>query len=156
MRFVTVFAFLLVYLTSVESALCKEVPTFWLRSLEGKRFDSRKQEQPYVLSFFFVNCVPCIKEIPALYQLMKSEFPETPLLFIDPLKEDSKKEIKRFAKRLQVPLSYLYRDSFGVVSKKFFKGKIVFPTIIGIKGKEYQFKSNQFDDETASMILNLY
>ena len=113
------------------------------------------QDQPYVLSFFFVGCVPCIKEIPALYKLMKSEFPETPLLFIDPVKEDSKRDIVKFSKKLKVPRSYFYRDNFGSVSKKFFAGKIAFPTIIGIRDKEFKFQSNKFDDETASMIINL-
>lgn len=155
MRFVTVFAFLLVYLTSVETALCKEVPTFWLRNLEGKRFDSRKQEQPYVLSFFFVNCVPCIKEIPQLYQMMKAEFPDTPLLFIDPLKEDSKKEIKRFAKRLKVPLSYFYMDRFSSVSKKFFDGKMTFPTIIGVRDGNYLFRHNGLNEQILDEIRRL-
>ena len=93
MRLFKVIVFLFVFIFSVETPFGRDVPTFWIRNLEGKRFDSRKQDQPYVLSFFFVHCVPCIKEIPALYKLMKSEFPETPLLFIDPLKEDSKKDV---------------------------------------------------------------
>ena len=83
MRFVKLLVFLLVFLGAVETPFGKDVPSFWIRNLEGKRFDSRQQDQPYVLSFFFVGCVPCIKEIPALYKLMKSEFPETPLLFIE-------------------------------------------------------------------------
>ena len=86
---------------------------------------------------------------------MKSEFPETPLLFIDPVKEDSKRNILKFSKKLKVPQSYFYRDNFSSVSKKFFAGKIAFPTIIGIRDKEFKFQSNKFDDETASMIINL-
>ena len=155
MRFVKLLVFLLVFLFSVETPFGKDAPSFWIKNLERQRFDSRKQDQPYVLSFFFVHCVPCIKEIPALYKLMKSEFPETPLLFIDPVKEDSKKDILKFSKKLKVPQSYFYRDNFGSVSKKFFAGKIAFPTIIGIRDKEFKFQSNKFDDETASMIINL-
>ena len=52
------------------SAFAKDAPKFWIRNLEGKRFDTRKQNQPYVISFFFVNCIPCIKEIPQFYEYM--------------------------------------------------------------------------------------
>ena len=71
---------------------------------------------------------------------MSTNFPHVPLLFIDPIKEDSKKDIKRFSEKLEVPLSHFYKDSFGAISKKFFKGKMSFPTIVGIKGKEYLFR----------------
>ena len=99
---------------------------FWIRSLEGERFDSRKEKSPYVISFFFVNCIPCIKEIPELYKFMNTNFPNVPLLFIDPIKEDSKKDIQRFSEKLKVPSSYFYKDSFGTISKKFFKGTCLF------------------------------
>jgi len=89
--------------------------------------------------------VPCIKEIPDLYNFMNSNFPKIPLLFIDPIKEDSKKDIQRFSEKLKVPLSYFYKDSLGTISKKFFKGKMSFPTIVGIKGKEYLFRLNGID-----------
>ena len=152
MRLFKVIVFLLVFLFSVETPFGRDVPTFWIRNLEGKRFDSRKQDQPYVLSFFFVHCVPCIKEIPALYKLMKSEFPETPLLFIDPLKEDSKKDIVKFSRKLKVPVSYFYRDNFGSVSKKFFEGKFLFPTIIGIRDGNYLFQYNGLNEKTLGEI----
>ena len=69
MRFVKLLVFLLVFLGAVETPFGKDAPSFWIKNLERQRFDSRKQDQPYVLSFFFVGCVPCIKEIPALYKL---------------------------------------------------------------------------------------
>ena len=155
MRLFKVIVFLFVFIFSVETPFGRDVPTFWIRNLEGKRFDSRKQDQPYVLSFFFVNCVPCIKEIPSLYGMMKSQFPETPLLFIDPLKEDSKKDIVKFSRKLKVPVSYFYRDSFGSVSKKFFEGKFLFPTIIGIRGENYLFKYNGLDEDILDEIREL-
>ena len=140
MRKITVIIFLIVLMFPIESTFGQTPPKFWIRSLEGKRFDSRKEKSPFVISFFFVNCVPCIKEIPDLYTFMNSNFPKIPLLFIDPIKEDSKKDIKRFSEKLEVPLSHFYKDSFGAISKKFFKGKMSFPTIVGIKGKEYLFR----------------
>ena len=62
MRKFIVILFLLVFLSPIESTFGQTPSKFWIRSLEGKRFDSRKEKSPYVLSFFFVNCVPCIKE----------------------------------------------------------------------------------------------
>ena len=146
MRKFTVILFLLVFLSPIESTFGQTPPKFWIRSLEGKRFDSRKEKSPYVISFFFVHCVPCIKEIPELYKFMNANFPNVLLLFIDPIKEDSKKDIQRFSEKLKVPLSYFYKDSFGTISKKFFKGTMSFPTIVGINGNEYLFRFNGIDE----------
>ena len=74
---------------------------------------------------------------------MSTNYPSIPVLFIDPIKSDSKKDIKKFAnKTLKVPLSFFYKDSFGSISKKFFnKGEMYFPTIVGIKGNKYLFNT---------------
>ena len=145
MKVITIIFLLLVFMFPIESTFGQNVPKFWIRSLEGKRFDSRKEKSPYVISFFFVHCPPCIKEIPLLYKFMSTNHPNVPLLFIDPIKDDSKKDIQRFSEKLNVPSSYFYKDSFGTISKKFFKDKISFPTIVGIKGNEYIFRYNVID-----------
>ena len=146
MRKITIIVFLPIFLfLSIESTFGQTPPKFWIRSLEGERFDSRKEKSPYVISFFFVNCPPCIKEIPLLHKFMSTNFPHVALLFIDPIKEDSKKDIQKFSKRLNVPKSYFYKDSFGSISKKFFKGTMSFPTIIGIKENEYLFRFKGID-----------
>ena len=77
---------------------------------------------------------------------MNTNFPNVPLLFIDPIKEDSKKDIQRFSEILKVPSSYFYKDSFGTISKKFFKRTLSFPTIVGIRGNEYLFRFNGIDE----------
>ena len=146
MRKITVILFLIVFLSPIESTFGQTPPKFWVKSLEGKRFNSKKQKSPYVISFFFVHCVPCIKEIPELYKFMSTNYPNVPLLFIDPIKDDSKKDIQRFSEKLNVPLSYFYKDSFGSISKKFFIGKFSFPTIVGIKRNEYLFRFNGIDE----------
>ena len=123
MKLIT-FAFLiLTFLMPANSVIADPPPKFWIKNLEGKRFNSKKINTTFVVSFFFVNCIPCIKEIPLLYKFMSKDYPDVPLLFIDPIKQDSKKNIKKFAKKLNVPLSYFYKDSFGSISKKFFKKK---------------------------------
>ena len=155
MRKITVILFLIVFLSPIESTFGQTPPKFWVKSLEGKRFNSKKQKSPYVISFFFVHCVPCIKEIPELYKFMSTNYPNVPLLFIDPIKDDSKKDIQRFSEKLNVPLSYFYKDSFGSISKKFFKGKMAFPTIVGIEGKRFIFRYNGIDEETISEIKTL-
>ena len=155
MKLITLSFLLLTFLLPVESVTAKPPPKFWLKNLEGKRFNSKKQKSAFVVSFFFVNCVPCIKEIPLLYKFMSTDYPEVPLLFSDPIKQDSKKNIKNFAKKLKVPLSYFYKDSFGSISKKFFKKKMAFPTIVGIGGKRYIFRYNGIDEEIISEIKSL-
>ena len=155
MKLITLAFLLLTFLLPVESVIAKPPPKFWIKNLEGKRFNSKKQKSAFVVSFFFVNCVPCIKEIPLLYKFISTEFPEVPLLFIDPIKQDSKKNIKNFAKKLNVPLSYFYKDSFGSISKKFFKKKMAFPTIVGIEGKRYIFRFNGIDEEIIAEIKSL-
>jgi thiol-disulfide isomerase/thioredoxin len=155
MNRIKVILILIVFLSPIESTFGQTPPKFWIRSLEGKRFDSRKEKSPYVISFFFVNCIPCIKEIPELYKFMNTNYPNVPLLFIDPIKEDTKKDIQRFSEKLKVPSSYFYKDSFGTISKRFFKGTMSFPTIVGIKENEYLFKFNGVDDTILDDIKSL-
>ena len=152
MKRITIIFLLLVFLFPIESTFGQTPSKFWIRSLEGKRFDSRKEKSPYVISFFFVNCIPCIKEIPELYKFMNTNFPNVRLLFIDPIKEDSKKDIQSFSEKLKVPSSYFYKDSFGTISKKFFKGTMSFPTIVGIKGNEYLLRFNGIDETILDKI----
>jgi len=155
MKLIPFFLLLLLFLIPIDSIYAEQPPEFWIKSMEGKRFRSSKQNSPYVISFFFVHCVPCIKEIPLLHKFMSTNYPDVPLLFIDPIKEDSKNDIKNFSKQLNVPLSYFYKDSFGLISKKFFKGKMAFPTIVGIEGKRFIFRYNGIDEETISEIKTL-
>jgi thiol-disulfide isomerase/thioredoxin len=156
MKLISSFLLLLLFLIPVDSIYAEQSPEFWLKSMEGKRFRSSKQNSPYVISFFFVNCLPCIKEIPMLHQFMSTNYPSIPLLFIDPIKSDSKKDIKKFSKSLKVPLSNFYKDSFGSISKKFFKkGKMYFPTIVGIKGKKYLFRYSKIDKKILNEITSL-
>ena len=156
MKLISSFLLLLLFLIPVDSIYAEQPPEFWLKSMEGKRFRSSKHNSPYVISFFFVNCLPCIKEIPMLHQFMSTNYPSIPLLFIDPIKSDSKKDIKKFSKTLKVPLSNFYKDSFGSISKKFFKkGKMYFPTIVGIKGKKYLFRYSKIDKKILNEITSL-
>ena len=155
MKVITIIFLLLVFMFPIESTFGQNVPKFWIRSLEGKRFDSRKEKSQYVISFFFVHCPPCIKEIPLLHKFMSTNYPNVPLLFIDPIKEDSKKDIQRFSEKLNVPSSYFYKDSFGSISKKFFKGTMSFPTIVGIRGNEYLFRFKEIDQTQLDEIKSL-
>ena len=155
MRLLTIIFILFSFLFPFETAFAENPPKFWLKNLEGKRFNSKKQKSAYVISFFFVNCVPCIKEIPVLHKFMSTNYPDVALLFIDPIKKDSKNDIKKFSKQLEVPLSYFYKDSFGSITKKFFKGKMAFPTIIGIRKNEYIFRYNGIDEDQLEKIISL-
>ena len=135
-----------------------KAPKFWISNLEGERFDSRKHKGPMIISFFFVNCAPCIEEIPALYKMAGKLSPETALLFIDPVEEDTSEMIKAFAKRLNVPLSFFYHDSLGRIGKKYYKGKanMAFPTIFGVKDGKVVFRINQLNEEAKKKIRDLF
>ena len=137
------------------NAFARDAPSFWISSLEGKRFDSRRVgDEPFVLSFFFVNCQPCIREMPLLNSLMDERFPKVPLLFIDPLREDSREAVQAFANRLGVPEAQVYRDRSGMIARKFFKGgKTVFPTIIGIYDGEEIFRYTGLEDEVLEELV---
>ena len=78
--------------------------------------------------------------------MMSKEFPGSKLLFIDPVEDDSKREIAEFAKKLKIPIAFFYRDSFGSVSKKFFNGKFAFPTIVGVSKRKLIFSHSGIDD----------
>ena len=156
MKLISSFLLLLLFLIPVDSIYAEQPPEFWLKSMEGKRFRSSKQNSTYVISFFFVNCLPCRKEIPMLHQFMSTNYPGIPVLFIDPIKSDSKKDIKKFAKTWKVPLSLFYKDSFGSISKKFFnKGEMYFPTIVGIKGNKYLFRYSKIDKKILNEMESL-
>ena len=156
MKLISYLLLILLFLIPVDSIYAEQPPEFWIKNMEGKRFRSSKQNSPYVISFFFVNCLPCIKEIPMLHQFMSTNYPSIPVLFIDPIKSDSKKDIKKFSKTLKVPLSNFYKDSFGSISKKFFKkGRMYFPTIVGIKGKKFLFRYSKIDKKILNEITSL-
>ncbi len=156
MKLISYLLLILLFLIPIDSIYAENPPEFWIKNMEGKRFRSSKQNSPYVISFFFVNCLPCIKEIPMLHQFMSTNYPSIPVLFIDPIKSDSKKDIKKFSKTLKVPLSLFYKDSFGSISKKFFKkGKMYFPTIVGIKGNKYLFRYSKIDKKILNEMESL-
>ena len=137
--------------TPKPSQAAEKAPKFWISNLNGKQFKSKKQKQPTVISFFFVDCVPCKREIPQLHELFTTEYPKINLLFMDPLAEDSSENIKTFAKSLNVPTKYFYHDALGNIAKKF-KIKNVFPTIVGVKDRQIVFRLNDLSDESLQRI----
>ena len=130
-------------------------PSFWLSNLERDRFDSRTQAEPYLVSFFFVGCVPCLEEIPTLYRLREQHFPNTPLLFISPLREDTLERIGRFADQLQVPRSFFYADRFGQVARKFFpdQQKLRFPALFLLDSQQVLLRSYVLDEATQTRLM---
>jgi hypothetical protein len=101
-----------------------------------------------------VNCVPCLKEIPKLHAYLSEQLPAVHLLFIDPLKEDSKQDMIGFAKRLGVPQKFFYKDGLGTVSHKFFRGvQQAFPTIVGLKGRQELFRLSGLPEGALDQIL---
>ncbi|MBU2645366.1 TlpA family protein disulfide reductase [bacterium] len=136
------------------AASAEKAPRFWISSLDGDRFISQSHQGGIIISFFYVDCAPCKIEVPELYRLVqeKNGLKDVKLLFVDPLKNDSKEAIREFAARRDVPVQFFYHDSFGRLAKKFFGNKIVYPAIVGIKDGEIRFRVHQLDDETAATI----
>ena len=144
------------FLQTAAPVQAEEVRRFFIENLDNKRFDTRDQKgSPFVMSFFFTTCIPCYREIPKLYAFMSKEFPDVSLLFVDPLEIDSKSDIRKFAKKLNVPSELFYKDSMGIVSKRFFKdGQYVFPTIVGLRELNYLFRYYGIDAEILAEIQN--
>ena len=101
-----------------------QVPTFFLRTLEGESFflsrkvgpNARPNEKgPLVLDFFATWCVPCKAEIPHLHQLQK-EFPEVHFYLIDV--SEPQDLVRDYKEQLEVELPILL-DLHGVAGEKF-------------------------------------
>jgi len=137
-----------------SESFAQKTPTFWISNLEGKRFDSRKQQEiPFIISFFFVDCIPCRKEIPQLHKLITTEFPDAPLLFIDPVSDDSRSYIREFADSLNIPQSFFYKDSLGNISSRFFEeGQMAFPTIVAVKNNRFLFRYSGLSEQIIEEI----
>jgi thiol-disulfide isomerase/thioredoxin len=140
----------------LPSLLCAEqAPKFFLSNLDGARFYSKKNPN-IIISFFFIDCVPCRKEIPLLYKLINQETLDTSLLFVDPLKDDTSHGIKALAQKLKVPTTFFYRDALGIMAEKYFKGTPVFPLIVGIKNRSIIFRLHDLKKSSRKKIINSF
>lgn len=133
-------------------AAAQDAPQFWINNLQGERFDSQTHQGPIVVSFFFVGCVPCIKEIPLLHAFMAKEFPHAGLLFVDPIRDDSQQDVEEFADRLGVPRAFFYRDPLSRLQRKFFSEQIGYPTIVGVKNARRVFTLNGINADALERI----
>lgn len=129
---------------------------FWISNLDGDRFDSRKHKGPIAISFFFVDCVPCKVEIPQLHAMVEEKYPEVALLFVDPVGDDDASYIKDFADRVGVPYKFFYRDPLATLGKRYFKGTMVFPTIVGLKNGKERFRVNNLEEDSLKKIRALF
>ncbi|MBF0240391.1 MAG: TlpA family protein disulfide reductase [SAR324 cluster bacterium] len=141
--------------TAVNGGEPVQAPSFRISNLDGQRFDSRKfAGRSIVLSFFYTGCAPCIKEMPQLYQFMKSKQLLARLLFVDSYVEglgiadaaDTELKIRKFAERLKIPTANLYHDTIGTLARKIAGTNVFteasrtgvllsFPTIVVINGQ---------------------
>jgi len=52
----------------------------------------------------------------------------------------------KISRKINVPAELFYKDSMGIVSKRFFKGgQYVFPTILGLRDLSYRFRFSGID-----------
>ncbi|MDX2471188.1 MAG: TlpA disulfide reductase family protein [SAR324 cluster bacterium] len=119
-------------------------------NLKGDVYNSKRSNgKPLVISFFFTTCGPCKVEMPELYKIMKAKGKEKQLFFVDPYNKhlkfsgelDNKRAVKKFVKKLHIPMELVYFDAIGALTKSFIKEgifkkaiahktPIVFPTIV--------------------------
>lgn len=126
-------------------------PSFFISNLNGERFISRNVGDPIVLSFFFVDCMACRKEMPGLYGYLRKAHPRVRLLFIDPLESDTTLRIGRLASRLGIPERYFYFDALGAIAGKFGVNRR-FPTIIGIRNGRIVFRLHDLSEKSRAII----
>lgn len=143
---------LLCLTTSSLQARTTKIRHFKISNLENVRFNSKRFNNPVIISFFFIDCVPCRTEIPRLFHFIRSKYPKAALLFVDPIEADSIEEMTQFSARLKVPASYFYPDPFGNLIKKFgntlkkVTGQPVFPQIFGLKQQKVIFHFLKFEE----------
>ncbi|MBU2643756.1 hypothetical protein KKI24_03545 [bacterium] len=142
---------LLVLFSLVAEAAIPEAPAFFISNLEDQRFWSRKVSEPIVISFFFVDCLVCRKEIPELYRFLKTHHPHVRLLFIDPLGTDTASRIRELARTLNVPSACFYQDGLGTIALKYGVNNI-FPTIIGIRQGRIVFRFNTLSEDNRRLM----
>jgi thiol-disulfide isomerase/thioredoxin len=74
----------------------KQLPTFNFTDLNGKVYNKESiKGKTLVLKCWFINCVPCVKEMPKLNQLVKQNSNRQDLLFVS-LALDPSDKLKSF------------------------------------------------------------
>ncbi|MFT3824586.1 MAG: TlpA disulfide reductase family protein [Chitinophagaceae bacterium] len=77
-----------------ECVVGKEIPDFKARTLSGEKLDTKKlRGKIVVLNFWFINCAPCVAEMPALNKLV-SDYKDKDVVFIS-ITHDDKASVKQ-------------------------------------------------------------
>ncbi len=149
---------ILLILLNHKVLAAKPAPKFWISNLEGTRYHSKKNARNQIISFFYVDCVPCRKEISDLYLTVTQKLRDVDLLFIDPRKEDSIGRIKWLAQKLNVPEKYFYHDALSSLADKFFppQKSRVFPTIILIQNHRIIATWHEFSGARKQELITLF
>lgn len=76
----------------------KEFPDFELKSLDGKHISNNQfKDKVVVINFWFIQCKPCVTEMPELNKLVE-KYKGKPVLFIAPSLDDKNALDKFFTK----------------------------------------------------------
>lgn len=74
----------------------KEIPAFHFTTINGQSYTNANTKGKIILfKYWFINCLPCIQEMPALNQLVEKYKDRNDILFIS-LAIDGKKALKDF------------------------------------------------------------
>jgi thiol-disulfide isomerase/thioredoxin len=78
----------------------KELPGYNFVDLEGNTYNKETSKgKILVLKCWFIGCVPCVKEMPALNEVVKQYKNRRDILFVS-LAFDSKEDLKKFLKNI--------------------------------------------------------
>lgn len=136
------------YPVSPLSPQKEPLPAFMVRTLEGRKIDSRALKgKIVVLNFWFTACKPCVLEIPELNALVESYRADTNVVFLAPALDQAAAitpflEKHPFAYQVIPDAGNLTRETFGIRS---------FPThLIADRNGNIHYRSVGYSSHSAN------
>lgn len=139
------FIFMLIYssLLFAEIKIGDDAPTFFLRTLDNKKFylsDELKNKKPIVFDFFATWCEPCIKKMPVIDSLSHI-YKDVNFYYVnvsgitqekEKRKEDSK-VVRKLIERLKINSKSVLMDKYGLTAEKY--DALILPQLVIINSK---------------------
>ena len=127
------------YAESQDLIVGEKAPSFRLRTLDGAMFrldehaypgreKSYAKKRPVLLEFFRTDCAPCLRAMPDLVRMARTQ--ETPRLEIVVIalleEEEGEVKLRKYLKQAQLPFTVLV-DATEYVAKKYLGNPITLP-----------------------------
>ena len=116
----------------------KKIPSFSVRTLKGAKLSPRKLKgKIVVLNFWFIDCLPCIKELPALNRLVSEYQDNKEVVFLSMTYETKERLEKTFYPKYKLDFEVV-PEALKVVE---LFGKPGYPTLFVI-GRDNKIKAS--------------